>query len=158
MFGFELIVEVLKRGGQGAFFTLEYTQPEALARFERIGGDRRAMMQDFLLDTSDDVCADYIVKLLSEPGSDMIVVVDYLQLLDQRRHRPSLESQVSTFKRFARTTGVIIVILSQVDRAFTLSGRAFPGLDDVRLPNPLNLGRFDKACFMNQGKMQLVSL
>ncbi len=32
--------------------------------------------------------------------------------------------------------------------------KPFPDLDDVRLPNPLDLSLFDKLCFLNGGDIR----
>ena len=87
------------------------------------------------------------------PGS--VVVVDYLQILDQRRDTPPLSQQVAQLKDFARQAGVIIICISQVDRRFDLSARAHPELRDVRLPNALDMGLFDKKVFLNDGTVTL---
>ena len=46
------------------------------------------------------------------------------------------------------------VLISQIDRSYDPSKKPFPGLDDVRLPNPLDLKLFDKACFVHDGEMR----
>ncbi|RWX70261.1 DNA helicase, partial [Mesorhizobium sp. M2A.F.Ca.ET.039.01.1.1] len=32
--------------------------------------------------------------------------------------------------------------------------RPFPDIGDIRLPNPLDLSLFDKACFLNKGEIR----
>jgi hypothetical protein len=32
--------------------------------------------------------------------------------------------------------------------------KSFPDLEDVRLPNPLDLSLFTKTCFLNNGEVQ----
>ena len=84
------------------------------------------------------------------------MVVDYLQLLDQNRATPQLEEQVTALKAFAEAQGMIMLFVSQIDRRFDLTDRSCPGLDDVRLPNPLNLDHFARCCFLNDGELRLV--
>jgi hypothetical protein len=52
----------------------------------------------------------------------------------------------------------VLIFISQIDRRFDLLAGSFPSLDDVRLPNPLNLKLFNKACFLNTGKVQLSAM
>jgi replicative DNA helicase len=85
----------------------------------------------------------------------MLIVVDYLQLLDQRRENPGLTQQVMQLKQFARQHQAVVVCLSQVHRRYDPATKPLPALTDVRLPNPLDLRVFDKACLLGQGKMQV---
>ena len=82
-----------------------------------------------------------------------VVVIDYLQLLDQNRSNPGLKKQIAELKAFSEKRQIIMVFVSQVDRTFDLSNRSCPGLDDVCLPNPLDLGLFAKSCFLNNGEI-----
>src|SRR3546814_1995773 len=56
-----------------------------------------------VIDTSDAICADYIIERVGHGQDNSVVVVDYLQLLDQRRRNPELAVQVKTLAGFART-------------------------------------------------------
>jgi replicative DNA helicase len=83
----------------------------------------------------------------------MLVVIDYLQLLDQKRQHPDLAEQVQRLKRFALERQLIVLCLSQIDRSYDPAQRPWPGMSDVRLPNPLDLGLFTRTCFLNQGRL-----
>jgi len=83
------------------------------------------------------------------------IVIDYLQLLDQQRHRPALAEQVQALKAFARDKGVIVIFLSQIDRSYDLSNKPCPNIEDPRLPNPLDVGVFSKTCFLHEGTVEL---
>lgn len=83
----------------------------------------------------------------ARPGT--VVVIDYLQLLDQRRTSPDLNEQLLELKRFAVERGICMIFISQVHRSFDMSTRRFPGLEDIRLPNPVDLAVFNKACFLH---------
>ena len=96
-----------------------------------------------------------MIECLSNMPSKTVAVVDYLQLLDQQRSKPGLEAQLSTLESFARESGNILVFLSQVDRSFEISRRKFPDPGDLRLPNPINLDRFTKTCFLNNGELRV---
>jgi replicative DNA helicase len=85
----------------------------------------------------------------------MLVIIDYLQLLDQKRLNASVADQIQRLKVLARERQLIIVCLSQIDRRYDACKEPFPGFGDVRLPNPLDIGLFNHACFLNRGRLQL---
>lgn len=150
----ELAVEAMKSGGRGVFFTLEYTERDLLDRFRAIGVERAQFEGLFEFDNSDDICADYIVEMLASAPRGTMVVIDYLQLLDQKRENPDLTVQVRALKAFGRDRGLIIVIISQIDRSYDPSKKPCPDIRDVRLPNPLDLKLFNKTCFLNAGEIR----
>lgn len=149
--------EALKAGNESVFFTLEYTEQQCFERFGAIGIDPAQYAATFRCDCSDQICAGYMVRKLElcKPGT--LVVVDYLQLLDQRRENPELMDQIRTIKLFARERQVSFVFISQINRSFEHAKKRFPDLGDVRLPNPLDLTLFDKACFLSDGEVSLLS-
>jgi hypothetical protein len=150
----ELAVEAMKSGNRGAFFTLEYTEKDMLDRFRAIGVERANFDGLFEFDSSDAISADYIVKKLAAAPRGTLVVIDYLQLLDQKRENPELMVQVRTLESFARDRGLIFVFISQIDRSYDPLTKPCPDLEDVRLPNPLDLTLFSKTCFLNNGEVQ----
>lgn len=150
----ELAVEAMKSGHHSVFFTLEYTQRDVLERFRTIGAEPAQFDRLFEFDTSDAISADYIVRTLASAPRGTLAVVDYLQLLDQRRENPGLMEQVRTLKAFARDSGVILVFISQIDRSYDPSKKPVPDLSDIRLPNPLDLSLFNKTCFLNKGEIR----
>jgi replicative DNA helicase len=152
-----LAVEAMKSGNRGVFFTLEYTEKEMLDRLRAIGVERARFDDLFEFDNSDDISADYIVEKLAAVPRGTLVVVDYLQLLDQKRENPELMAQVRTLQSFARDRGLIFVFISQIDRSYDPSAKTCPDLEDVRLPNPLDLALFTKTCFLNNGEVQFAA-
>lgn len=150
----ELAVEAMKSGNRAMFFTLEYTKKDVLERFEAIGAEYAQFDRLFEFDCSDAISADYIIKTSESAPRGTLMVVDYLQLLDQKRKNPELAVQVRALRAFARDRGLIIVFISQIDRSFDPSKRTCPDIRDVRLPNPLDLQLFDKTCFLNKGEIQ----
>ena len=144
----------MKSGSRGVFFTLEYTEKDMLDRFQAIGVKREDFAGLFEFDSSDDMSSDYIVKRLATAPRGTLVVVDYLQLLDQKRENPELMVQVRTLQSFARDRGLIFVFISQIDRSYDPLKKPCPDLEDVRLPNPLDLSLFTKTCFLNNGDVQ----
>lgn len=153
----ELAAQAMKSGSRGVFFTLEYTEKDMLERFRAIGVERENFAELFEFDSSDEISSDYIVARLARAPRGTFVVVDYLQLLDQKRGNPELMVQVRALKSFARDRGLIFVFISQIDRAYDPSQKPCPDLDDVRLPNPLDLGLFSKTCFLNDGEVRFRS-
>jgi len=150
----ELAVQAMKSGSRGVFFTLEYTEKDMLDRFRAIGIARENFAELFEFDSSDEISSDYIVTRLANASRGTLVVVDYLQLLDQKRGNPELMVQVRALKSFARDRGLIFVFISQIDRSYDPSQKPCPDLDDVRLPNPLDLSLFTKTCFLNEGEVR----
>lgn len=150
----ELAVEAMKSGHRAAFFTLEYKQEDVLDRLRAIGVEPAQFDKQFEVDCSDAISADYVVKQMATSPRGTFVVIDYLQLLDQRRENPDLTVQVRTLKSFARDKGLIVVFISQIDRSYDPATKPCPDLDDIRLPNPLDLKLFDKTCFINNAEVQ----
>jgi replicative DNA helicase len=155
MMGLALIADALKAGGQGAFFTLEYNERDVLERYRAVSDEAGPQNGKFRFDCSDAISANYIIDWLPDAERETLIVIDYLQLLDQKRDNPRLSEQLPALKAFACRTGAIVVCLSQIDRSYELSGRLLPGITDIRLPNALNLSLFNKACFLNNGDMRI---
>jgi replicative DNA helicase len=153
LLGLELALEAIKSGARGKFFSLEYALQDVQDCLGAIGTDPGKLAGFFEFGGSDAISADYLIKALADSPRGTLVVIDYLQLLDQRRDRPALMIQVKALKAFAAERGLILVFLSQIDRSYDPSEKPCPGLDDVRLPNPLDLTLFNKACFLNNGEI-----
>lgn len=150
----ELAVEAMKSGRRAAFFSLEYTEKDVLDRMRAIGAEPAQFDKLFEVDCSDAISADYVVRQMAAAPRGTVVVIDYLQLLDQRRENPDLTVQVRALKSFARDKGLIVVFISQIDRSYDPSVKPCPDLRDIRLPNPLDLNLFDKTCFINNAEVQ----
>ena len=129
-------------------FTLDYTRRDVTTH---MAGEAAHVV----IDTSDEICAAHIIARVGPDAHGKLIVVDYLQLLDQRRSNPPVDDQMRALRAYARAHGAIVVMISQVDRRFDLGERDMPGLADIRLPNPLDLGLFDWACFLHRGQMQV---
>jgi replicative DNA helicase len=153
----KLAVEAMRAGRRGAFFTLEYTERDILERFRDIGEEPAQFEGSFLFDSSDAISAGHIIHALRDAPRGTLAVVDYLQLLDQKRENPALAVQVRALKAFARDRGVILVFISQIDRSYDPARKPCPDLGDVRLPNPLDLTLFDKTCFLNGDEMRFAA-
>ncbi|PWV95278.1 KaiC protein [Hoeflea marina] len=150
----ELAVEAVRAGRHAMVFTLEYTSIDLLGHFCAIGVEAASLGGSFRFDDSDAISAEYIIDKVGTAPRGTLVVVDYLQLLDQRRETPSLTTQVGSLASFARAQGLVIVFASQIDRSYDPSTKACPGLEDIRLPNPLDLQLFTKSCFLQGGEIR----
>lgn len=157
LLGIELAALAPKAKRQGYFYTLDYTKPDVRNHLETLGFDPTVSAQSVVVDTSDNICATYIIDSLAGAAKHALIVVDYLQILDQRRSTPALGEQIEMLKTFATDHGAIIVMISQIDRSFDLSAKAIPGLEDIRLPNQVDLSLFEKRCFLHGGAIQVES-
>lgn len=152
-FTLKILLQAVNEGRRCFFFTLEYSRKEIAAKVadldEQIGENHPKLTFDF----SDEISSDYIIQKAEKnlsPGS--LIAIDYLQLLDQKRSKPDLQTQMNRLKEFAKHKGCILIFISQIDRAFESKTKPEPGVEDVRLPNPLDLKLFNKTMFLHNGK------
>lgn len=153
--GLQLLLAAARDGRRAALFTLEYTQAQAreiILKLEE-GAAGRGEAVDIV--TSDDISADFIIRHLAGAAAGTVAVIDYLQLLDQQRTKPPLSEQVLSLRDFARQSGIVLAFLAQIDRSFDPDTKKMPDVDDIRLPNQLNLRLFSKACFLHAGEESL---
>ncbi|MFK7964264.1 MAG: DNA helicase [Burkholderiaceae bacterium] len=151
LLGLELIARTIRAGGEGWFFTLEWSLRDTVEHLHILGERSIISSSRFVFDDADEISADYIVGRASQVSERSLILIDYLQLLDQKRDHPPLDEQVRKLKVFARRSGAVVVLLSQIDRSFDVTSSRLPDLSDVRLPNPLELSLFDASCFVNRG-------
>ena len=151
----EVAVAAMKSGHKSVFFSLEYTEKECQETFRALGTEVSEFEGLFEFDGSDAINADHIQRKLTSAPRGTLAVIDYLQLLDQKRDSPPLMDQVRALKSFAKDKGLILAFISQIDRSYDPSAKPCPDLADVRLPNPLDLTLFDKTCFLNNGEVRL---
>jgi replicative DNA helicase len=151
-----LLLDATKDGRQSVLFSLEYSEREAVDRFHELSRHLLKTLPDIV--TSDDICADYIVSHLGGSPKGTVAVIDYLQILDQQRTKPPLSEQMQVLKTFARKTGVIVAVISQIDCSYESEVAPVPSLSDVRLPNPIPPAIFSKACFLNAGEIRFQNL
>ncbi len=156
LLGTGLAAEAMSRGNHAALFTLEDTVVEVEKRFAALDKDIHEFRGRLFLDTSEDISSRHIIQCLAAAPPRTLVVIDYLQLLDQRRDKPALDVQVRELRDFASARRAMIVCLAQISRNYDSAAGPYPGLRDVRLPNHVDLSLFNKACFLNNGKMQLL--
>lgn len=155
LLGLELAASASKVGRTGHIFSLDFNEGEVVTHFRNLGIVPDMPGGSVVIDTVDDICADHVIDAVGEAASDAIVVLDYLQILDQKRSNPDLDAQIRALHACARRQGMIVVMMSQIDRAFELTQKRLPDLSDVRLPNPVDLGLFNKTCFLHDGEMEI---
>lgn len=153
LLGLELIDLAMSNGRVGLVFSLEYTQLEITDRLEDVRSG--VTKSPPVIVTSDDICADLIVARSEPYGTAAFVLIDYLQLLDQKRSNPPVVDQLNVLRAHAKRSGAIIAIISQIDRKFSGTGRDGPALTDLRMPNAFDPGVFDRACFLHDGVVRM---
>lgn len=156
LLGLRLLLDAARAGRRASFFTLEYTESEVLERIRSLMGGSPSALPEIV--TSEEIDADFIVRHLASTGRGAVAVVDYLQILDQQRSKPPLAEQMTVLQTFARSTGIIVGLISQIDRSFDPAQASVPGIKDIRLPNPIPAGIFTKACFLHAGEIRLQQL
>ncbi|MEM9604975.1 MAG: DNA helicase [Pseudomonadota bacterium] len=154
LLGLELLIEATAAGRGAWFFSLESTPAEVAGRLRALGVDPTAMQPGFQVDCSDAISAEYLVAQLAAAHAGTVVVLDYLQILDQPRRLPPLSEQLRTLSTFCRARGLVLVALSQVDRHYDHTRDGLPSVRHIRQPNPIDLSLFQSACFLHEGKLQ----
>ncbi|MEM0921612.1 MAG: DNA helicase [Pseudomonadota bacterium] len=155
LLGLELAATASRLGRKGYFFTLDYHERDVSDRLSTIGIDQDSIDETMVIDTSDDVSADHIIDRLKTEKAPVLIVIDYVQLLDQKRSNPSLDDQLKSLRRHVIDSGAICALISQIDRSFDLSGKPMPEISDLRLPNPINVSVFSKLLFLHEGNIQI---
>lgn len=158
LLGLELLLEAARAGRRAVFFTLEYTEQDVLLRIGRLEKGAPCSGHGVDIVTSDEICADYVIRYLSGMPCGTVAVIDYLQILDQRRDTPHLSEQIIALQAFARQTGMILAFISQIHRSYDPAAKPVPDIEDLRLPNRVELGHFSKACFLHAGQMRFQAL
>ncbi|WP_426236302.1 DNA helicase [Pararhizobium sp. DWP1-1-3] len=158
LLGLKLLLDAIRDGRGSVFFTLEYTEQETRERIRSLEGETPGLGDVVEIVTDDEICAGYIIHHLAGAACGTVAVIDYLQILDQRRNKPALSEQLDALQAFARKAGIILAFLSQIDRSFDPQNKPLPDLRDIRLPNRVDMSLFSKACFLHQGKAQFQTL
>ncbi len=151
--GMELAAFANDINRKAVFFSLEYNDTDIADRVDALGLGRQ--FKSVVVDTSDDICAQSIMDRLLKLNANSLAVVDYLQLLDQKRTHPSVNDQLVSLRQFSRKTGSIILMISQIHRSFDLNAKHMPDVSDIRMPNPFDMSLFDKKCFLHEGEIQI---
>lgn len=149
-FAIGLFVEAINQNKpKHFFFSLSEVHRDIETRMTNYDSSTREKRQSYLCDYSEMICADYIIEKtdgLVGPGS--LIIIDYLQLLDQRRSTPEIKEQLSALKNFAIKSRAIILFISQVDRTLELKQDRRPTTNDIRVVNELDIKVFNKILFL----------
>jgi replicative DNA helicase len=144
----QLLLQAEKAGHGSYFFSLEYTAEAFAQKMASI--DPAFDIGRMGLSLSDDISAEHIMAEVTpvvRPG--MVIGVDYLQLLDQKRENTPLQAQIEALSQFAAGAQCIIAFICQIDRTFEGEERRIPTIEDIRLPNPLDLSLFNRIFFVD---------
>ena len=155
LLGLQLLLDAAREGRRVVFFTLEYTERETKDHIRSLDGGAHDLVDKLEVVTSDDIGADVVIQHLSGSPRGTVAIIDYLQILDQQRSKPALSDQMRALRDFAYRTGVILGFIAQIDRSFDPESKPVPDSRDIRLPNPIDLGVFSKACFLHNGEVRL---
>lgn len=158
LLGLKLLLDAISDGRRSVFFTLEYTEHETKQRICSLEGETPGLGDLVEIVTDDEICANYIIRHLAGAARGTVAVIDYLQILDQRRNKPELSEQLDALQAFAQKAGIILAFLSQIDRSFDPESKPLPDLQDIRLPNRVDMSLFSKACFLHEGKAQFQAI
>ncbi|POF30160.1 DNA helicase [Roseibium marinum] len=157
LMGLRLLLDAAREGRKAVLFSLEFTEKTAREYLANLGDDPRGPADRLSVVTSEDISSDFIMEYLDSAPSGTIALIDYLQILDQRRSKPDLAVQVRSLRAFARQRGIILAFLSQIDRSYDPGVKPLPDMEDIRLPNRLDLSLFSKAWFLHGGKVRFQS-
>jgi replicative DNA helicase len=151
----KIVLSALRQGRSAWFFSLLNDPPDIHSMFRGLGAPA-ALPASFTWEHSDELCAERVIERMRGAASERsVAVIDHVQLLDQRRRSPPLHEQMGALRAFAKQSGCVLVFISQIRSSFDQTGRRLPGLEDVRLPNLLDLGVFDKLLFQHGGRSRL---
>ncbi|MBO6890407.1 MAG: DNA helicase [Roseibium sp.] len=156
--GLELLVDAERKDRQAVFFTLDYSEEETRTHLEKLADTGVCAEGNLEIVASDDISAAFVMQHLAKSAAGTVAVIDYLQILDQQRTKPALAEQLTALSGFAREKGIVLVFLSQIDRSFDARTKALPDIKDIRLPNPVDLKLFTKACFIHGKASSFVAL
>jgi replicative DNA helicase len=151
----EIAAIAAKSGSKAYFFSFDCTSDEVEELLGSIGHNIARLGERFEFDGSDDISADYIIGRIKQPEQGTVVVIDYLQSLDHRRSNPSLSEQIKVLREFAALKGLVMLFIAQIDRRYNPEIKALPDLNDVRMPNSIDLSVFAKSIFLNNGEVKI---
>lgn len=152
IFTLGLFVKVLQKSiVPNYIFTLCETPNDIINRIKAYDKTIRHDGKIFILNYSNDICADYIINLTSpsiKEGS--IIVIDYLQLLEEKRINSPIQDQLESLKTYAKEKKCKILFISQIKREVEYQTDQTPTLADIRMPNPFDLNVMNKIIFLHK--------
>lgn len=155
--GLEIAAQAAADGHMSAFFSSECSQDDVDRKLVESGFEPSTGSETPLVDLSDNVSARHVMSELASARPRTVAVIDYLQVMDQRREEPPLETQIADLKQFAESRSMSFVFLSQIHRSYDPAKKPLPDFTDLRTPNPLDLSNFSKGCFLHDGEVSLTA-
>ncbi len=150
----QLLLHAIKEKRPCFFFSLEYAEKTLFTKLAELDQKFEPNNSLLKLDLSDKISSDYIIdQTKSTVTEGSLIAVDYLQLLDQNRNKPPLQRQIEDLKSYAKEKKCILIFISQIDRAFDQKELTKPSIEDIKLPNPLDLSLFNKSIFVENGQI-----
>jgi hypothetical protein len=154
LFSLKLAIETIRRGHRAAFFTLEFTKADVAGCFKTLDEKLSDFSGRLLIDDSDEICADYIATRLASAATKTLVVIDYLQLLDQKRIHPSIADQIQRLKAFAEERRLIVFVCLKSIGA-TMLPTAVPRFSGCPPAKPAGYRRLQSRVLSEPGKLRL---
>jgi replicative DNA helicase len=150
VFTIGLFVQAIQRKlAKNYFFSLSEVHKDIAGRIALYDSSIGEKNQFVELNYSNEINANYIIENTKKSISKKsIIVVDYLQLLDEKKTNPSLQDQVEMLKNFAKEKECIVIFISQLRRELENKIDQTPTMEDIRLPNPLELKFFNKIILL----------
>lgn len=150
------VKSVLRQLQKNYYYSLAEIGSDVVGRMKAYASFIEDSGNMYEIDCTDEICADYIIgKTTGQIGPGSLVVIDYLQLLDERRVTPPIQEQVQKLKSYAQKQGCIIIFIAQINRKVEYRADRKPSADDVRLPNPLDLKLFNKMLFLSKDDAEI---
>lgn len=155
LFALEIAAIAANAGRKAYFFSFECTSEEVDELLGSIGYNIVQLGERFEFDGSDHISAEFITGRIGHAEKGTVVVIDYLQSLDHRRSNPALSEQIMALRKFAALKGLVMLFIAQIDRRYNPEIKALPDLNDVRMPNSIDLSVFAKSIFLNNGEVKI---
>ena len=131
------------------FFSLSEIHNDVVKRINYYDKDLIPDNKFFILNYSNDISADYIIRFTENTVKEgSLIIIDYLQLLDEKRKNPPLQKQMENLKQYAKDKKCIIILISQISRELEYKKEKIPTIKDIRLPNPLDLSLINKILLL----------
>ncbi len=152
IFTLGLLVQALqKQVFPGYVFTLCETPKSIIERIKCYNSNIVPDGEKFVLDYSNKICAEYIIEQTrGKLKSGSIIVIDYLQQLDEKRVNPPIQEQIVALKAYAKEQKCKIIFISQIRREVEYQESKTLTIKDVRSPNPFDKNLINKMILMQQ--------
>lgn len=146
-----LVQAIQKKSAKNYCFSLSEVHKDIAARmavYDETIGEKNNYLE---LDYSNDISAKYIIEKTQKTISKgSVIVIDYLQLLDEKKSNPPIQDQVEQLKNYAKEKECIVIFISQLNRDIESRLDIKPSMEDIRLPNPLELKFFNKIILLHR--------